>query len=165
MWLPAVLLRPIMVLLMALTLHKPSLNHLYYYFLPLVLIFSRNLFTRSITKVLSYVLLCRTPCLNVSLLFPLNIIPSLFKCYFSLSSAVPCVPPVLSLSFLSLYFHSASSGPPPSLLLVPGSSLHCNQTPGISSRPTLAEKARRWQNTIVIIEAAAMLQLWQESAP
>lgn len=46
--------------------------------------------------------------------------------------------PVFSLSFLCLYFLSASCGQSQSVLLVPGSSLHCNQTPGISSRPTLA---------------------------
>lgn len=53
-------------------------------------------------------------------------------------SAVPSVPSVLFQLFLSLYFLSASCAQSPSLLLVPGPSWHCHQTPGISSRPTLA---------------------------
>lgn len=53
-------------------------------------------------------------------------------------STVLSVPPVLSLSFLSLYFLSASGEQSPSLLLLPGPIRHCNQTPGISSGPTLA---------------------------
>lgn len=117
-----------MVLLLASTLHEPSLQHLHY-FLFLDLIFSCILLTHSFTHLL----------LHLQLPFQHNS-PPLFlsRCFSPLFSTVPSVPSALSLSFLSLYFLSASGPQSPSLLLVPGPSWHCNQTPGISSRPTLA---------------------------
>lgn len=57
----------------------------------------------------------------------------------------PDASPLYSLFLLSplcplylFYFLSVSGEQSPSLLLVPGPSRHCNQTPGISSGPTLA---------------------------
>lgn len=52
-------------------------------------------------------------------------------------SAAPTVSASLSVSVLSSYLPSAFCGQSPRLLLVPGSGLPCNQTPGISGGATL----------------------------
>lgn len=90
--------------------------------------------------------------LNVNPSFPLQMLLGCTLC----SS---CPRSVLYISFLF-----ASGEQSPSLLLVPGPSRRSNQSPGISSGPTLAGGHNADKNTIVIIEAAAMLQLWQGSA-
>lgn len=69
-----------------------------------------------------------------------------------------------SVLWISFYFLTASAEQSPSFLLVPGPNCTVIRPLELAAGAQTGRQTWQWQNTMAIIEAAAMLQCWQRAA-